>query len=102
MEMFILDNSVDIFGVTGTFVVLLICVIVYLAYKLGQKKVPDSYNTNKIQCDKYTESMEQKGFPYQILQLTHCNGKPLSTNYIFWKSKNLCKLIENKKYKFFK
>ena len=102
MEKFILDNSIDIFGITGTFIVLLISGIIYLAYKLGQKKFPDSYNTDKIQCDKYAESMEKKGFPYQTLQLTHCNGKPLSTNCIFWKSKNLCELTESEKCSFFK
>lgn len=102
MENFMLDNAVDIFGITGTFVVLSIFVIVYFAYELGKKKMPDSYNTDKIQCDKYSENMDNKGIPYQVLQLTYCNEKPLSTNCVFWNSKNLCELTKNEKCKFFK
>ena len=97
-----MDNAVDIFGITGTFVVLLIFLSVYFAYKFGQNKVPDSYNTNRVQCDKYSEKMEKIGTPYQILELTHCNGKPLSINCIFWNSKKLCELTKNEKCKFFK
>ncbi|MFA7091278.1 MAG: hypothetical protein WC149_05475 [Arcobacteraceae bacterium] len=101
MEDFLINNSISIFGITGTFIILVIGIVGYLSFKLGQKKIPDSYNTDNAQCEKYASSMDEKGFPYQRLQITHCNGKVLSTNCIFWKAKNKCELIEDKKCKFF-
>jgi hypothetical protein len=98
-----IDNTVSVFGATGTFVLILIGGLVYLGFKLGQKQVPDSYDTSKVQCDIYSDAMNRKNswMPYQILQLTHFNGKPLSLNCTFWKPKNKCELTENGKCKFF-
>ncbi len=103
MEQFMIDNAKGIFGATGTFVLILIGGLVYLAFKLGKKQVSDSYDTSKVQCDIYSDAMNQRKniMGYQVLQLTHCNGKPLSLNCTFWKPKNKCELTENGKCKFF-
>ena len=101
MEEFMIKNAVSIFGITGTFIVLIISIVAYLAFKLGKKQVPDSYNTDRAQCKIYEDEMNKKMVPFQILELTHCNGKPLSTNCIYWKPKNKCELSENNKCKFF-
>ena len=101
IEKFMLDNSISLFGMTGTFVLVVIGIIAYLSFKLGKKQVPDSYNTNRVQCSHYTDEMEKKGFPYQFLEMTYCNGKPLNTNCPYWKSKNTCTLHSRAKCKFF-
>jgi len=43
-----IDNAKSIFGATGTFVLILTGGLVYLAFKLGKKQVPDSYDTSKV------------------------------------------------------
>jgi hypothetical protein len=98
-----IDNAVGVFGVTGTFILILIVGLIYLTFNLGKKQVPDSYDTNKVQCDIYSDSMNKRKniMGYQVLQLTHVNKKALSTNCTFWKPKNKCELTENGKCKFF-
>lgn len=93
IDKFLLDNSISLFGITGTFIIIIIGIIAYLSFKLGKKQVPDSYNTNKVQCIEYTNEMEKKGFPYQYLEITYCNSKPLNTNCPYWKPKKFVKLI---------
>lgn len=100
-EQFMLENSIGLFGITGTFILVVIGVIAYLSFKLGKKQIPDSYNTNRVQCSDYTSEMEKKSFPYQSLEMTYCNGKPLNTNCPYWKSKNKCTLHPGTKCKFF-
>lgn len=101
VEAFILNSSISLLGVTGTLVIVAMGIIAYLSFKLGKKQVPDSYNTNRVQCSDYTNEMEKKGFPYQSLEMTYCNGKPLNTNCPYWKSKNTCTLHSRVKCKFF-
>lgn len=101
IEKFMLENSIGLFGITGTFILILIAVIAYLSFILGKKQVPDSYNTNRVQCSEYTEKMEKRGVPYQYLEITYCNSKPLNTNCPYWKSKIKCTLSSRDKCKFF-
>ena len=98
-----IDHSNEFFGATGTFILILFGGLIYLAFKLGKKQVPDSYDTSKVQCDTYSDAMKQRKniMGYQNLQLTHFNGKSLSINCTFWKPKNKCELTENGKCKFF-
>lgn len=100
-ENFLLNNTISLFGITGTFIIVIIMIIAYLSFKLGKKQVPDSYNTNRVQCNDYTNEMEKKNIPYLFLEVTYCNGKPLNTNCVFWKSRNICELHPQKKCKFF-
>lgn len=100
-EDFILNSSIGLFGISGTFIIIVILIIAYLSFKLGKKQVPDSYNTSRVQCTKYTNEMEKKNMPYQKLELTYCNGKPLMTSCTYWKSKNICELHPDIKCKFF-
>ena len=101
IDKFLLDNSISFFGITGTFVIIIIVIIAYLSFKLGKKQVPDSYNTNRVQCIEYTNDMEKKGFPYQYLEITYCNSKPLNTNCPYWKPKKVCGINSQNKCKFF-
>ena len=66
IDKFLLDNSISFFGITGTFVIIIIVIIAYLSFKLGKKQVPDSYNTNRVQCIEYTNEMEKKVFLINI------------------------------------
>ena len=101
IDTFFLENFISLFGITGTFVIIMIGIIAYLSFKIGKKQVPDSYNTNKVQCIDYTNEMEKKGFPYQYLEMTYCNGKPLNTNCPYWQPKKVCEINTKNKYKFF-
>ncbi len=101
IDKFLLDNSISLFGITGTFTIILIGIIAYLSFKLGKKQVADSYNTNRVQCTDYTNEMEKKGFPYQYLEMTYCNGKPLNTNCPYWQPKKVCEINPKNKCKFF-
>jgi hypothetical protein len=101
IDKFFLENFISLFGITGTFVIIMIGIIAYLSFKIGKKQVPDSYNTNKVQCIDYTNEMEKKGFPYQYLEMTYCNSKPLNTNCPYWKSKKVCEINSQNKCKFF-
>ena len=101
VEGFLLSNSISLLGSNGTFIIVIIGIISYLSFKLGKKQIPDSYNTNKVQCNDYANEMEKKKMPYQFLQITYFNGKPLNTNCPYWKSKNICELHSQRKCKFF-
>ena len=45
--------------------------------------------------------MEKKGFPYQYLEITYCNSKPLNTNCPYWKPKKVCEINSQNKCRFF-
>ena len=98
---FLLDNLIGLFGNNITFFIVLIGIVAYVFFRLGKKQVPDSYNTNRVQCNDYINEMEKKGYPYQHLEMTYCNSKPLNTNCPYWKSKNICELHSKAKCKFF-
>lgn len=68
IDKFLLDNSISLFGITGTFTIILIGIIAYLSFKLGKKQVADSYNTNRVQCTDYTNEMEKKRFSLSIFR----------------------------------
>jgi len=101
IDKFLLQNSIGLFGITGTFAIIMIGIIAYLSFKLGKKQVQDSYNTNRVQCTDYTSEMEKKKMPYQYLEMTYCNGKPLNTNCPYWKPKKVCEINPKNKCKFF-
>lgn len=100
IEAFVLNNSINFLEITGTFIIIIIGIIAFLSFKLGKKQTLDSYNTNRVQCNQYTNEMEKKKMLYQFLEITYCNGKPLNTNCPYWKLKNRCELQTKIKCKF--